>query len=562
MHSTLLLTLRRLRAPLILLIVVFAIGMVGLLLIPGVDEEGRPWHMSMFQAFYFMSYTASTIGFGEIPAGFTDRQRLWVTVIIYGAVFGWAYLVASLLALARDKALRRTLVESNFRRGVKGLVQPFYLICGFGETGQLVAKALDLRGRRFTVLEIDETRAQEVDLMDFWQVPLVLAADARLPDNLVAAGLRKDNCRGVLAITNDDQANLSAAMTVKLLEPNVPVIARAMSRETVDNMHSFGTNHIINPFARFGEQLALAIAAPANYRLISWLTGLPGTHLAPETSPPRGAWVVCGYGRFGREVVQAFHAQGLEVTVIDPVAAGDPGMPTVRGLGTEATPLRAAGIESAVGIVAGTDDDVNNLSIVVTARELNAGLFTIVRQNNEAYHALFEAFDADMTMVSSELIASECLSVIRTPLLVPFLRIARAEDEDWAAALTDRLQETIGERAPAMWSVTLNISEAPAVYRCLMQAGRVAVADLLRHPAQREERLPCVPLYLRRAGKEMVLPPDDYALAPGDEVLFAGRSSARNLQQSIRFNEKVFTYALSGDQPRRLGRRQPRASAS
>jgi voltage-gated potassium channel Kch len=562
-NSTLLLTLRRLRAPLILLIVVVAIGMVGLVLIPGVDEEGRPWRMSMFEAFYFMTYTASTIGFGEIPSSFTDRQRLWVTVIIYASVFGWAYLVASLLSLARDKALRRTLVQASFRRGVNGLVQPFYLICGFGETGQLVARALDLRGRRFTVLEIDETRAQEVDLMDFWQVPLVLNADARLPDNLVAGGLRKDNCRGVLAITNDDKANLSAAMTVKLLEPNMPVIARAMSRDTAANMDSFGTDHIINPFARFGEQLALAIAAPANYRLVSWLTGLPGTHLAPETAPPRGSWVVCGYGRFGREVVRAFHAQGLEVTVIDPLAAGDPDMPLVRGLGTEAEPLRAAGVDAAVGIVAGTDDDVNNLSIVVTARELNPGLFTIVRQNDQAYKALFDAFDADMTMVSSELIASECLSVIRTPLLIPFLQIARTEPEDWAAALTERLQVTIGERAPAIWSATLNISEAPAVYRSLMQAGKVRVGDLVRHPAERDQQLPCVPLYLRRADQCFTLPTDDLDLAPGDQVLFAGRGIARSQQQAILFNEKILDYVLSGQEtPGWLGRRRRGSAAS
>ncbi|MDH4351554.1 MAG: ion channel, partial [Gemmatimonadota bacterium] len=65
MNSTLLLTLRRLRAPIIVLIVVFAVGMVGLVLIPGQDQDGQPWHMSLFQAFYFMTYTASTIGFGE-----------------------------------------------------------------------------------------------------------------------------------------------------------------------------------------------------------------------------------------------------------------------------------------------------------------------------------------------------------------------------------------------------------------------------------------------------------------------------------------------------------------
>jgi hypothetical membrane protein len=75
-NSSLLLTLRRLRAPIILLIAIFAVGMTGLVLIPGVDANGEPWHMTLFQAFYFTSYTASTIGFGEIPHAFTDRQRL------------------------------------------------------------------------------------------------------------------------------------------------------------------------------------------------------------------------------------------------------------------------------------------------------------------------------------------------------------------------------------------------------------------------------------------------------------------------------------------------------
>ena len=549
MNSTLLLTLRRLRAPIILLIVVFAVGMVGLVLIPGVDEHGKPWHMTMFQAFYFTSYTASTIGFGEIPHEFTDRQRLWVTFIIYASVIGWAYLVASLLSLGRDRAVRKSLTESRFRRRVDALVEPFYLICGFGETGQLIARALDLRGRRFVVLEIDETRAQEVDLMDFHQAPLALAADARLPDNLAAAGLRRDQCRGVLALTNDDQANLAVAMTVRLLEPNVPVLARAMSRETAANMASFGTHHIINPFARFGEQLALAISAPANYRLVSWLTGLPGTRLNPENSPPRGAWVVCGYGRFGREVVRAFHAQGLEVTIIDPNAPDDPGIPSVRGLGTEAEPLSAAGIHAAVGVVAGTDDDVNNLSIVVTARQLNPKLFTIVRQNLHANRALFDAFDADVTMVSSELIASESLAVVRTPLLAPFLEIARHRDAAWAHALIARLQAACGEPVPAIWSVTLNIADAPAIYHLLMDHGHATVGDLLRLPSNRDETLACVPLFLKRTDEAVELPGDGFVLQPGDRLLFAGRNWAREQQQSLLRSDKVRDYVLTGRDP-------------
>jgi Trk K+ transport system NAD-binding subunit len=541
--------LRRLRAPIMLLIVVFAIGMVGLVLIPGVDQHGQPWHMSLFQAFYFTTYTASTIGFGEIPHAFTDRQRLWVTVIIYASVIGWAYLVASLLSLGRDQAIRRTLTERRFRGRVQALTEPFYLICGFGESGHLIARALDRRARRFVVVEIDEPRAQEIDLMDFRQIPLALAADAGVPANLEAAGLRKDNCRGVLALTNDDRANLAVAMTVRLLEPNVPVLARAMSRDTAANMASFGTHHIINPFVRFGEQLALAISAPANYRLVSWLTGLPGSRLDPQVTPPRGAWVVCGYGRFGREVVRAFHAHGLEVTIIDPNAPEEPGLPAVRGLGTEAEPLIAAGILDAVGVVAGTDDDVNNLSIVVTARELNQKLFTIVRQNLQANRSLFEAFDADVTMVSSETIASECLAVVRTPLLEPFLDSCCRRDAQWAERLTARLQSVTGEESPSTWSVTLNISEAPAIYRALMDHRTIEVRDLLRRPSRRDEPLPCVALHLQRADQAMDLPSDDEPLEPGARLLFAGSDHARREQQVLLANDKVRDYVLTGRDP-------------
>src|SRR5688500_18242350 len=95
--SALFLALRRLRAPILGIVAVFALGMIGLALIPGVDAEGRPWRLTLMQALYFMAYTATTIGFGEIPQPFTDTQRLWVTAAIFASVVAWAYLLASVL---------------------------------------------------------------------------------------------------------------------------------------------------------------------------------------------------------------------------------------------------------------------------------------------------------------------------------------------------------------------------------------------------------------------------------------------------------------------------------
>jgi len=306
--------LRRLRLPIILLISIYSIGVLGLVLIPGIDDAGRPWRMSFFHAFYFLSYTASTIGFGELPRPFSDAQRLWVTGIIYLSVIGWAYFLGSILALVQDRGFRSALVTQRFRREVRNLTESFYVICGYGETGALICRALDRMGLHFVVMDIDGTRIDEVDLQGYARDIPSLVGDARIVANLVLAGITHRACRGVIAITSDDRANLAVAIAVKLLNPSTPVLCRAMTREVAKNMESFGTDHVINPFQRFGEHLWLALHAPAVYRLISRLTGLPGTTLTSDTAPPHGHWIVCGYGRFGREVVGCFDREGLEAT--------------------------------------------------------------------------------------------------------------------------------------------------------------------------------------------------------------------------------------------------------
>lgn len=534
MGSAFFLALRRLRAPILAIVAVFVVGIVGLALIPGVDEDGNPWRLTVAQGLYFMAYTATTIGFGEIPKDFNDTQRLWVTGIIFSSVIGWAYLVASLLALARDPAFRSALVAGRFRRQVAALTEPFYLICGFGETGMLVGRALDALDRRFALVDLDPERVEEAELMDFSQDPPALAADAKIPENLLAAGLASRECRGVLALTNDDQANLAVAMAVRLLHPDIPVLARAMSRETVANMESFGTDHIINPFAKFGGYLALAIASPGSYRLLSWLTGLPGTTLEPETAPPRGHWVVCGYGRFGREVVEAFRGHGMDVSIVEEA-------------GTEAPTLIEAGIERSVGVVAGTDDDITNLSIAVTAREVNPRLFTILRQNLQANRALFAAFRADILMVSSEIIADECLALIHTPLLGRFLEVVRRESDAWADGVIARLQASIGVAAPEIWSVRLNAGDAPAMHRALFFEGAaVTVEDLRRNPAERTRTLACEALYLARGDAGEVLPEGKTPLQAGDRILFAGTRGAREAQWPMLRNVNVRDYVLKG----------------
>ncbi|WP_273703371.1 potassium channel protein, partial [Candidatus Accumulibacter vicinus] len=438
--GVLFLALRRMRAPLIVLIVIYAVSTLGLTLVPGVDAEGRPAPpMSFFHAFYFVSYTATTIGFGELPNAFSDAQRMWVTASIYLSVIGWSYSIVSLLALVQDKGFQQVLLTSRFARRVSQLGEAFYIVCGCGETGLLIARALDHDGIRVVAVERSEARVQELELEDFSADILVLCADAAQPQHLLMAGLQHRSCRGVLAMTDDDAANLAIAIASRLINPRLRIVARVASPAIEANMMSFGTHYVVNHFEKFADYLAQAIHSPNWFRLVDLLTGLPGQQVPERHDPPAGDWVVCGYGRFGQAVVRNLGRQGVELAVIDPNPTLPAGVRHVVGQGTEAAPLRQAGVETAVGIVAASDNDTNNLSIAMTAKEVNPDLFVVLRQNRVANQILFDAYDADFTMVPSRIVARECLALITSPLLARFLKLARAWPESRAADLASRL---------------------------------------------------------------------------------------------------------------------------
>lgn len=547
--STIFLVLRRLRTPLIVLILIFAFSVLGLTLVPGpLDANGVIQRLSFFHAVYFFSYTATTIGFGEIPYAFSEQQRLWVTLCIYLSVIGWAYTLGTVFAMLQDKNFLNAVAVQRFARQVKRLREPFFLVCGYGETGRLICKALDELGYRAVVIEKDEAKVGDLELQSYSADMPALCADAGEPDTLLFAGLGSKYCRGVIALTNDDSTNLAVAIAARLLAPSLPALCRAEHVETVSNMASFGTRHIINPFEQFGEYMALALRSPAAYHLLLWLTGLPGTTVTRHRDPPVGKWVLCGYGSFGKVMTEALENATLPVTIIDLAPPPDSAHQWIKGDGTGAEALRAAGIDGAVGIVAATGNDVNNLSVVVTARQMNPGLFTVLRQNHVANKALFDAFESDFTMVPSEIIAHECLALLTTPLLAPFLAAVRKADDVWAEALLQDVTSRFGWGVPMVWSVAINLSQAPSVYRLLMRhESRLKLGELLRAPVTERPDLDCRPLLLLREGDPpRLLPRLDVEIALGDQILFVGTDTARKELGLTLHNVHTLKYVLTG----------------
>lgn len=549
-NSVLFLVLRRMRAPLIAIILIYAISIFGLVLIPGVDANGHSTPpMSFFDAFYFISYTATTIGFGEIPNAFSYAQRFWVTVCVYLTVIGWTYSILSILSLLKDTGLQRALATNHFARKIRHLNEPFCIICGVGETGTLISRTLDQVQMRFVVIDLHPEPLQELELGEYQADVPALNADAQQPGILLLAGLKHPNCKAVLAVTNSDDANLAIAMNVRLLNPGIPIIARAEHAASASNLKSFGTNFIVDPYALYARRLALAMRSPPSYQLVEWLTRVPGSPLPELHEPPIGKWIICGYGHFGRAIVQQLDELALhdDILIIDPRPTNPDDHSSILSTGTDVSPLIDSGIKTAVGLVAGSDNDINNLSIAITARELNPDLFIVMRQSSSANSLLFEAFGADLTMITTQTVAHACLSFLTTPLLSRFIREIEKQPQDWAQSVITSLSPICGGLVPFVWNNRINRVKTPALFEALTQTDTpITLAALMTSNRDRSQPLKVLPLMVERAGQITLLPEPTTTLHSGDKIIWAGTRDAWNEQKLTSRYRNALTYVLNG----------------
>jgi len=342
------------------------------------------------------------------------------------------------------------------------------------------------------------------------------------------------------------------AISSKLLAPRLPVICRVETHDAAANMASFGTDYIINPFDTFAKRFALMFQSPSMYLVYEWMLSMREAPLSEFASPPRGTWILCGFGRFGKAVRESLSFAGVRFVLVESdITRTQAPEGTIEGRGTEAITLHEAGIEQAVGIIAGTDDDANNLSIIMTALDLNENLFTVARQNLRSNDAIFAAANIDMTMQSGRIIGQRVVGLLTIPLLFDFLLLARQQDENWANVLVSRVVGVLTDRPPETWTLTVSRHHTPAVIQALDEGIRVTLAHMTTDPREISSSLPCIPLYIRHANNsETLLPTDDLQLQPGDSLLFCGRAGVETHMRRTAYSTQALDYICTGrDRP-------------
>jgi voltage-gated potassium channel len=548
--------LRQMRRPIFTLLWVYAIAVAGMTLIPGKEINGQTHYMSIFHAFYFLTYTATTTGFGEIPYEFSNAQRLWAILCLYVSVVAWFYAIGAIIQLVQNPYFQRALAEQRFARQAQRITDPFYILCGFGDTGSLVARGLSDAGIPGVIIESEVERIKALSLRDY-RVPMPgLCADAGIPKHLIEAGVQRTNCLGIIIVTSDEEVNLRVSVIAHLLNPTIKIITMSKVDIYEERLASLGREvHIVDPFKTFSRGLGVAMFHPELYTLNRWLIGAPGATLKGAVNPPTGTWIICGYGRMGHELHTVLSESNVRTAIIDihPRPEDVEFDCYIEGRATERN-LIAAGIDQAAGILIATDDDGRNLGILVNARALNPDLYIIVRQNRHENEVAFDAGHADIIMQPSLVTARRIVFSLIAPLLKPLFQHLMEVDTRDHRIVTDliaRLDEVIGTENPQLVTIRIDDKTGSAVMALVERGEKILLGDILRDPGTRNLKLATVPLVVRSATGIRIMPPDDYHVQENDEILFCGREYAHRLLKSNLYNEYALHYVLKGyDEPR------------
>ena len=345
----------------------------------------------------------------------------------------------------------------------------------------------------------------------------------------------------MIAATASDETNLKIAISSKLLHPEGKVVCRSDLLAYELNMRSFNTDYVVNPYNTFADIFSMLLHSSSLHMIFDWLTGAPGSKVTDEPLKFNfGRWILCSYGRFGKALYQKFLEHDVEVTILDSNEEAisnftenniDQVEDIISATGIDEKSLNKAGIDTAVGLIAGGDDDSNNLSTIMTARQMNPDIFVVARQNLRDNSELFKKVKADVVMQPREITARMIRVLFLNPLLCDFLKLANKNDEEWSNVVISRLSAVMGESKPHVWTVEINPKKTPAVFKAIAFGREVTLDSITLDPLSRTHRLKCVPLLILRSGEFQMMPEDETVLKDGDCVLFCGMRRAKNSMQ-------------------------------
>jgi Trk K+ transport system NAD-binding subunit len=541
------------RLPFTIIVITYAIAISGLVIISGFDDQGNPYRMSIFDAFYFITYTATTIGFGETPFTFTYPQRMWVTISIYLTVLGWFYGIGTLVSLLQDKLFLSEIARAKFKRSVKNIKEDFVIILGYNDTTSEIIKKMIDDNMRVVVIEKEQQRADHLNLEGFIPHIPVLVADVYSPTSLEYAGIKSPHCKGIISLFQSNLLNMRVTLASRILNPHIMIAVRSSTDIESANLLDAGANIVENPLSIISYQINMALNSPSLFKIENWLYNID-TLDCKTFAVPKEKIIICGFGRLGKSIYNTFTKNGIEAIVIeidiDVVSeAIAKGIETVVcGNAEDRSLLEKLNIKDMNLIIVATNDDTTNLSIVSTIRSVNKHTMIVARENELSDFSIFSSAKIDHIFIPAEILIHKTTNAIINPLSDKLIRLLQSKDEQWGQQLLSNLIKRISVN-PITFELNINKTEAIELYNYLSKSeNSITLNEIRRSRRDREQFNNIIPLLISRSSEDILLPSYDNELKVGDRILLACDENSQEDVEYIVNNLYEFHYIVTGQE--------------
>lgn len=207
-------------------------------------------------------------------------------------------------------------------------------------------------------------------------------------------------------------------------------------------------------------------------------------------------FILCGYGRVGREIARAFTEEKIPFVIVDINAdslerAALEGYMVVQGDAAESETLREAGVDRAIGLVTAVDSDEKNIYVTLSARVINPKLYIVARANRDHAEEKLRLAGANRIISPYTIGGRRMASLAMRPTAVEFV------ESVLSASNSELLLEdfAIGDSSK---------SRGRALEELIAKDSAIIV------------------LALKRDGRMTFRPAMDTRLASGDEIVVAG----------------------------------------
>lgn len=233
--------------PIVLFISLLLIGTIGFHAIES---------LSYLDSLYMTIITVFTVGFREIKEPLSPAGQVFTIFIILGGVGSVLYTFTKLAEIVYEGTINKIWRRKTMEKKIKKL-KDHYIICGHGRMGQTVRERMEAENLPYVVIDHSEEGLAELRNK---QDCLYIEGDATNEEVLSQAGIKRAKALSALLATDAD--NLYLVMTVKMLNPSLFVLSKAMGEDAERKILQIGANKVVSPYKESGLKIAQGLIRP------------------------------------------------------------------------------------------------------------------------------------------------------------------------------------------------------------------------------------------------------------------------------------------------------------